>query len=116
MKVNIYEAEVIFKLIKGWKFQLSQDLDWSVFLGTPGVVYPTLTPQSNRILSFFTLERSSQTTLIFFAKKHTKLRRTKPFQHEDSCQEGSDLTDYIKCEKKCFLKTTNVRSDYLFNL
>ena len=102
------EVATLEKEYQGLTLNLSPEVEWNVFLGPPGVVYPTLTPQSKSILSFFTLRKSTQTIMTFFSKKYVKLKRTKPFHFKDLCEVGSDFSNYIKCEKECFLDTFNV--------
>ena len=93
---------------QGWTFFLSPKVEWNVYFGIPGVSYPTFTPVSRNILSFFTLQQNSQTYITFLANKFINLRRRGPLDSKNYCQERGDNADYIDCEKKCFLDTFNV--------
>ena len=94
---------------EGLIIELSSDVEWNIYLGPPGVSFPTFTPQSKKLLSFFTLQQETNNFIVFRANKYVRLKETKPFEFKEYCQEGSVFDEYIKCEKQCFLTNSNVR-------
>ena len=98
----------------GWTFELLPSVEWNVYLGPPGIVYPTYIPPAKNILSFFTLQQNSQTDVTFLASRYTNIRKRGPLDTKEYCHETS-YNEYIDCEKSCFLKFFNVRI-FLSNL
>lgn len=92
-------------------------MEWNVYLSPPKISYPTFTPQSKKLFSFFTLQKSSQTVMTFFANKYINIKKRGPFDSKEYCKDKNHtFNDYIDCEKKCFIDTFNVSMSirYLF--
>jgi hypothetical protein len=97
---------LFFFNIQGWIVKLSPEMDWLLYLGSPGYSFPSFSPTTK--MNEFTLKKNTSSYISFKREKYVRLARRGYFDTEDHCTENIQLSDTITCFKKCFLDRLQV--------
>ena len=93
-------------MLLGWTIKLSPEIDWLLFLGSPGYSFPTFSPTIS--MSQITLKKNTNTYISFKAEKSVILPKRGYFDTELHCMENTNISDTISCFKKCYVEKLEV--------
>lgn len=93
-------------LFTGWKIEVSSDMNWSIFLGTPRMSYPTLSPKV--ILKEIVLKKKHSAFVSFKIEKYKHIAKRGYFDTQQYCFEKEDESDTINCFKECLVEKIKV--------
>ena len=93
-------------MLLGWTIKLSPEIDWLLFLGSPGYSFPTFSPTIS--MSQVTLKKNTNTYISFKAEKNVNLAKWGYFDTNLHCKEDSKISDTISCFKKCYVEKLKV--------
>ena len=103
----------------GWSIDLYSELDgnpldWYIYLGPPGVEYPTHSPSIKH--EPYLLQPYTSTFMTFSLEYEDRLQFRGIFNPREYCDKEASFNDSIVCYKKCFLQEMKVSSKYVINL
>jgi len=100
------ELATIERRYQGWKIKLSSETDWLLYLGSPGSSFPTYSPTLS--MRQVTLKKSTFSYISFKPKQYVQLARRGYFDTIDHCKKNINLTDTIRCNKKCYVERLKI--------
>ena len=102
----VFENSGLTILSLGWTIKLSSETDWLLYLGSPGYSFPTFSPTLQ--MRQVTLKKSTSSYISFKPIKYVQLARRGYFDTIDHCKKNINLTDTIRCNKKCYVERLKV--------